>query len=49
MKAYGGMELLVCGLLASTKMEVMHVPATSSPQKPFQFARKGAGWTLDLA
>jgi len=45
----GGMELLICGLLSSTKMEVMHVPTTSTPQKPFQFARTGAGWTLDLA
>jgi len=43
------MELLVCGLLASTKMEVMHVPATSTRQKLFQFARIVAGWTLDLA
>jgi hypothetical protein len=49
MKMYGGMELLVCGILASTKMEVMHVPSTSTPQKSFQFARIGAGWTLDLA
>jgi len=30
-------------------MEVMHLAATSTPQKPFQFARKGAGWALDLA
>jgi hypothetical protein len=49
MKMYWGMELLVCVLLAWTKMVVLHVPATSTPQKPFQYAMIGAGWTLDLA
>jgi hypothetical protein len=48
MKMYGGMELLVCGLLSSTKMEVIHVPSTSTPQIPFHFARIGACWTLAL-